>query len=82
MRGEELTKEGRQIDWDQGFPVTTAVGVVFGRQPVEGSVDFAELLFDVDVPGVHVRALQADRFTPPQAGVRDGDDEEEVIGGT
>src|SRR5215470_18632312 len=79
LAGEERDEKRRQVDGEAGFPMGTAVGVILGRQPVEGAPDLAELPLDVDLTGVEVTALQADRFAPPQAGVGDREDHGELV---
>ncbi|HET9895172.1 MAG TPA: hypothetical protein VFQ44_09575 [Streptosporangiaceae bacterium] len=79
LRGEQAGEESGQVDREAGFPVGAAVGIVFGREPVEGPVDFAELPFDMDLAAVQVRAFQADALSPSQPGVAEGHDQREVV---
>jgi len=64
LPGKQLGQERREVDGQAGFPVRAAVGVVLGREPVEGAADLAELPFDVDLVVVDVVAFQADRLAP------------------
>ena len=79
LPGEQVGQERREVDGQAGFPVGAAVGVVFGREPVERAPDLAELPLDVDLVVVNVVAFEADRLAPAQAGVGDGDDHGEVL---
>jgi hypothetical protein len=79
LAGEERGEKRRQIDGEAGLPVGAAVGVILRRQPVEDAPDLTELPLDVDLTGVDVTALQADRLAPPHAGVGDREDHGEII---
>jgi hypothetical protein len=63
LAGEQLGQE-REVDRQARFPGRAAVGVVLGREPVEGAPELAELPLDVDGVLVGVLAFQADRLTP------------------
>jgi hypothetical protein len=76
---EQAVEKWREVDGELRLPSGAAVGVVFGREPVEPAVDLVELPFNVDLAGEDVAALQADRLTPAQAGVADRDDQGEVV---
>ena len=76
---EQAVEKWREVDGELRLPSGAAVGVVFGREPVEPAVDLVELPFNVDLAREDVAALQADRLTPVQAGVADHDDQGEVV---
>ena len=79
LAGEQPGQERREVDGQAWFPGRAAVGVVLGREPVEGAAKLPELPLDVDLAGVRVPGFQADRLAPAQAGVGDRDDHGEVV---
>ncbi len=79
LAGEQVVQERREVDREPRLESGAAVGVILRREAVEPAVDLVELPFDVDLAGVGVVALQADRFTPAQPGVADRDDQSEVV---
>jgi hypothetical protein len=80
LAGEQVGKELREVDREARFPVGAAVGVVFGREPVERAPELAKPPLDVGGVLVSVLAFQADRFAPAQPSAGDRDDHGEVIG--
>jgi hypothetical protein len=79
LAGEQVGQERREVDGKAWFPGWAAVGVVFGREPVEGATELTKLPLDVDLAGRCVLGFQADRFTPAHPGVGDRDDNGEVV---
>src|SRR5215471_4917580 len=78
-RPSHAGRNTREVDRQARFPGRAAVGVVLGREPVEGAAELSELPLDVDLAGVRVPGFQADRLAPAQAGVGDRDDHGEVL---
>src|SRR5439155_17644281 len=76
---EQVGQERREVDRETRFPGRAAVGVVLGREPVEGAAKLPELPLDVDLAGVRVPGFQADRLAPAQPGVGGRDDQGEVV---
>jgi hypothetical protein len=79
LAGEQQGQERREVDRQARFPGRAAVGVVLGREPVEGAPKLTKLPLDVDLAGVRMLAFEADHLAPAHPGVGDRDDHGEVV---